>query len=157
MAKIRSMYDGTRVGTDDVDFDVKSEAGRSKVKAAFAGECDINTIMRRALKTGVLPVDGLDRKPMFGDFSDIGDFHSVQNRLIACQESFLTLGADIRERFNNDPAQLLAFLSDVKNKDEAIKLGLIEAPVPPKEAQGAEGTPIVPGAPAPATPSGGAA
>lgn len=156
MGAIRSMYDGSRNGSDDVVFDPKSEAGRSKVKAAFAGECDINVIMRRAIKSGVMPVDVLDREPVFGDFSDIGDFHAVQNRLIACQESFLTLPADVRERFDNDPAKLLAFVSDVANKDEAVKLGLIEAPAPLNEGQGAKGADnTAPAVPAP--PSGGAA
>lgn len=151
--KIRSLYDNERNGADDVLFDTKTEAGRSKVKAAFAGECDINTIMRRAIKTGVMPVDGLNREPVFGDFSDIGDFHAVQNRLIECQESFLTLGADIRDRFDNDPGKLIEFMNDEKNKEEAIKLGLIEAPKA-EGAAGASGAGTT-GSPVPVPPSGG--
>jgi len=40
-----------------------------------------------------------------------------------------SLPSKIRDRFGNDPSQLLSFLADSSNKDEAISLGLVSAPV----------------------------
>lgn len=93
----------------------------------FAEEVDINNIVSRALKTGLLgdPMSIGTRQAIFTDVASIGDYQSNLNKIIAAQNAFMELPADLRSRFNNDPANLLAFLSDVNNKDEAIKLGLI--------------------------------
>jgi len=40
----------------------------------------------------------------------------------------MRLPADLRARFDNDPAQLIQFLENSDNKDEAIKLGLVNKP-----------------------------
>ena len=34
----------------------------------------------------------------------------------------------VRKRYNNDPAELLEFVMDEKNREEAVFLGLIEKP-----------------------------
>lgn len=44
------------------------------------------------------------------------------------QQNFMLLPAEIRERFNNDPGRLIAFLEDDRNKNEAIKLGIVNKP-----------------------------
>jgi len=36
----------------------------------------------------------------------------------------MALPSDVRKRFSNDPAELIDFLADKKNDEEAIKLGL---------------------------------
>ena len=61
-----------------------------------------------------------------GDFSGIGDYHTALNRVIAAQDEFEALPAQIRARFNNDPAELIEFLEDDKNRPEAETLGLVE-------------------------------
>ena len=35
------------------------------------------------------------------------------------------MSAEIRDRFKNDPNAMIAFLDDVRNRDEAIKLGMV--------------------------------
>lgn len=92
-------------------------------KQSFAEECDINTIVRRFNLTGQLPTD-VDA-PTYADFSDIPDFQSAMNAVLAAQESFASMPADVRARFNNDPASFVDFCSDDANYDEAVKLGLI--------------------------------
>lgn len=64
------------------------------------------------------------REAAFGDFSEELDFHTAQNMVIAAQEAFMTIPAEIRSRFNNDPGQLMTWLNDKNNIDEAIRLGL---------------------------------
>jgi phage internal scaffolding protein len=91
----------------------------------FKDECDINNILRQFNITGLLPEAPLS--PRYGDFTGIGDYHSALNAVIAAQEQFDALPAQIRARFENDPENLINFLDDESNKDEAIKLGLIDA------------------------------
>lgn len=90
----------------------------------FKEECDINTILQKFNITGMLPQSTLS--PRYGDFTGIGDYHTALNRVIAAQDEFEALPAQIRARFNNDPAQLIEFLQDEANRPEAEKLGLVE-------------------------------
>jgi phage internal scaffolding protein len=90
----------------------------------FKEECDINTILQKFSVTGILPEAPLS--PRYGDFSGIGDYHTALNRVIAAQEEFEGLPAQIRARFDNDPAKLIEFLDDEANRPEAETLGLVE-------------------------------
>ena len=92
----------------------------------FKDECDINNILRQFNITGQLPDTPLS--PRYGDFSGIGDYHSALNAVIAAEVQFMALPANIRARFENDPAQLIDFLGDENNRSEAEKLGLLEVP-----------------------------
>jgi len=95
----------------------------------FKDECDINNILRQFNITGLLPESPLS--PRYGDFTGIGDYQSALNAVIAAEDGFMALPADIRSRFMNDPAMLIDFLADESNRAEAEKLGLVE----PKMAQ----------------------
>lgn len=112
-------------------------------------ESNINTIVRRFGLTGELPSDL--KMPQSGDFTGLPDFHSAMNMVRAAQEEFLKVPAELRARFNNDPARLMAFVEDEGNRDEARKLGLlrpVDPIVPPMRVE------VVPPA---GTPAGGAA
>ncbi len=90
----------------------------------FKDECDINNILRQFNITGLLPESPLS--PRYGDFTGISDYHTALNRVIAAQDEFDALPAQIRARFANDPAQLIEFLENSDNRSEAEELGLIE-------------------------------
>lgn len=90
----------------------------------YKEECDINTILQKFNISGLLPESPLS--PRYGDFTGIGDYHSALNRVIAAQDEFDGLPATIRSRFDNDPAKLIEFLEDEKNRPEAESLGLVE-------------------------------
>ena len=51
--------------------------------------------------------------------------------VMAADDAFMALPANIRERFNNDPAELVDFVSDDRNRSEAIDLGLVPPPAKP--------------------------
>jgi len=91
----------------------------------FKDEVDINNILRQFNITGLLPEQTLS--PKYGDFTGIGDYHSALNKVLAAEEEFLSLPAELRARFANDPANLIAFLDDENNRPEAINLGLVDA------------------------------
>ena len=92
----------------------------------FKDETDINNILRQFNVTGMLPEAPLS--PRYGDFTGIVDYHSALNAVIAAEDDFMTLPAQLRARFENDPAQLIDFLDDENNRSEAVKLGLLELP-----------------------------
>jgi phage internal scaffolding protein len=92
----------------------------------FKDETDINNILRQFNITGLLPENKLS--PRYGDFTGISDYQSALNAVIAAESEFDALPAQIRARFNNNPEELIQFLENDKNYDEAVKLGLVEKP-----------------------------
>lgn len=99
----------------------------------FRDECDINNIIERYEETGFLvdPLNPGTRQPVFGDFSVEFDYMAAQNIVADAQQRFEALPSALRKRFNNDPHELLLFLEDPKNMEEAVKLGLVNRPVDP--------------------------
>jgi phage internal scaffolding protein len=90
----------------------------------FKDECDINNILKQFNVTGLLPESPLS--PRYGDFTGIVDYQSALNAVIAAEDGFMALPANIRSRFENNPENLINFLNDESNRDEAIKLGLVD-------------------------------
>lgn len=97
-------------------------------------ETDINTIVRRFGVTGQLPQAGF-KTPLEGDFTEITDFASAVRTVENARDAFAKLPAAQRDRFRNDPGEMIAFIQDEKNREEAIKLGMI--PKPPEKTRDA--------------------
>lgn len=98
------------------------EEGRTQ--QAHKDDADINVIVRRFGLTGELPENF--RMPVSGDFTGVSDFQTAMQMVVAAQEAFMELPGEMRARFNNDPQQLMSFLEDGKNREEAEKLGLVQ-------------------------------
>jgi len=112
-------------------------------KQSFAEEADLNFMMARYGVEHVALLSAMGaRETFYGDFSDGLDYLEAHGKLLNAQEAFMSLSAPVRRRFGNDPAELLDFLMDPGNRDEAISLGLVN-PVPAAQE------PVV-GAPKPA-------
>ncbi|QXP08219.1 MAG: internal scaffolding protein [Arizlama microvirus] len=101
------------------------------VQQRFKTDVNINHIVEKAKVQGRLPENR--NKGFFGDFSSI-DFNAMQNTVAQAREGFNLLPSKLRARFGNDPTQLINFVNDDENYEEAIKLGLVpprpEAVVP---------------------------
>lgn len=119
---------------------VTDENGRIRVQTVnnektmtqqhFKDDVDINRIMKKLTKTGQL--DHTSRTPGFyADVSELGDYHDSLNKVVAANAAFMSLPADVRARFKNDPGSLVEFLKNPDNKEEAKKLGLLK---PSKDA-----------------------
>lgn len=100
--------------------------GDSVTKQSFKAECDINTILAKYRTTGVLPTL-IKENPRFGDFSDVPTYQEALNTVRLAQEQFDSLSSHVRERFANDPARFLEFVSDPLNSEELVKMGLATA------------------------------
>jgi phage internal scaffolding protein len=111
----------------------------------FKDECDINVLAERFGLTGVMPLN--PNTPSYGDFGEVFDFQTAMNSIVATKANFMQLTASVRKRFSNDPQELLVFMENPANRQEAISLGLIPPPpVPPHH-------PAPSAAPAASTPS----
>lgn len=78
-------------------------------------ETDINNIVAQYGVTGQLPEAPVNM-PTYGDFTGIGDYRQALDAVMAADDAFMKLPANVRERFNNDPAELVDFVSDFENR-----------------------------------------
>lgn len=92
-----------------------------------AADCDINLIIERSKRTGFLgdPFAVPSNPAQYGDFTNVGDYQTAMNHIVAAQNAFDSLPAKIRKEFDNDPAKLLEFVGKEENYDEAVRLGII--------------------------------
>lgn len=123
---------------------LRSESGSTKVVTinnepslaiqSQKDQSDINKIMDKYYKTGM--VTHLSRKQgQYADLTQIKDYQSSLQTVIDANASFMTLPSAVRKKFQNNPQELLQFLEDPNNKQEAIQLGLIQAPIPTEQKQ----------------------
>lgn len=108
---------------------VSNETGLSCPEESLAiqsaeEESNINTIVRRFGLTGEMP--NQVAMPHSGEFHNIPDFHTAMNLIRTTQEAFLTVPADVRARFGNDPQAFMHFVEDDANRDEARRMGLLK-------------------------------
>ena len=94
----------------------------SLTQQQFKEESDINTIVDRFMKSGVLPTP--TNMPQYVDYEGVFDFQSAMNAVRAADENFMRMDAKIRARFNNSPQEFLEFFANTENTEEAIRLGL---------------------------------
>lgn len=126
-----------------VDFSTSPSLTRQE----FKDEANVNNLLKRYAVSGAFydPLTiqkAASRKPLFGDFTHFQDFQACQNAIIEAREAFDALPVEVREKFNYEPAKLIEWLADDSNREEAIKLGLIEkaaSAATPEPAKG--GTP----------------
>lgn len=128
MVNIEERPDGTRRVSISFSNDVPDEVSRTRQE--HYKEADINRLVARYAKTGILgnPLDY--RQGQYGDFSSGEDFAEKMRKVSDAQRVFSELPSAIRTRFANDPKQMIDFLVDPANDAEAIKLGLKVAPPP---------------------------
>lgn len=139
MVTIRRAYDGSRVAVT-VDCE-----GFSRTKQSFKEECDINNIMKKFEKTGVVS-HVKQYGGSYGDISDAMDYKESVELVIKAQDMFMTLPAKLRSRFGNNPAEFLDFVSDPSKKAEMKDLGLLrEGYVEPPAATGGVVPPVAGG------------
>ena len=110
----------------------------------MAEQCDINAIMKRYEKTGLLEHVN-QYQGEYGDFTVMPDFHTAMNKIRIAEEMFMTLPAKVREKFENDAGAFVEFATNEDNLDEMRELGLApKAPPseqPPQQAEKAKQSP----------------
>lgn len=119
MTHIRSCYDGHEIA----EFQTEIE-GVSLTHQSMKGECDINHIMAKFEKTGILEHRNTF-EGQYGDFTNLPlSYHESMNAVLAAEEMFLTIPSRIRKRFGNDPGLFLEFVANPDNSKEIVEMGL---------------------------------
>lgn len=97
----------------------------SLVQRHFQDECDVNLIVDRYVKTGVFDHVN-ETPPSYGDVSEVPtDLMASYEAVFAAEQAFMNLPSGLRKSLDNDPARLGAWLQDEKNRDDAVKYGLL--------------------------------
>lgn len=141
--EIRKAYDRTRKTFKTV--------GESLTHQSMAPECDINRIMLKWQKTGVIEHRN-EFQGQYGDFSEVPTYQEAMDKVIRGQEVFMTLPSTVRKQFENDPGQFLEFATDPKNHDQMVEMGLAEPQVIEPETKPAKGKKSAPEASPEASP-----
>jgi len=105
----------------------------SKTQQQFRDETDINTIVERFGVSGKMPENV--NFPTEQDFTETFDFQTAMNKIIEAKQSFMTLPAKARARFDNDPQKFMTFIHDPENVQEAVKMGLALKREPDKKVE----------------------
>lgn len=98
--------------------------GPSRTRQEFAADADINTIMARYKKTGMLPQD--QRQPVYVDNWDAPDLMTAMNVLNMAQDAFLRLPAKVRKEFDHDPVEFVKFAENPENIGKLREWGLAD-------------------------------
>lgn len=107
--------------------------GESMTQQNFKEECDVNNILRRFERDGV--VEHLARyQGQYADVSTALGFREAMQVVCDAREAFESLPSGLRKRFGNSPEAFLAFVEDPANEDEMRRLGLLN-PVRDTSAQ----------------------
>lgn len=129
MTKFAHAYPATR---NRVSLECKK--GSSLTKQSMQDETDINKIVNRYQKTGLISFAN-QHAPQY-DFASSQDYKSSMDIIATANSMFEELPSGIRTRFKNDPAAFLDYVQEPSNLPEMRELGLAlpkpqEAELPP--------------------------
>lgn len=118
--KVRDEYQARKDSLSHPGLDCTGDPGLTD--QSQAAETDVNLIVARALRSGVLP--GSDIQKIYADVSNSLSYHEAKNLILNAENQFNSLNASVRAKFENDPAKFLDFVDDPKNAQELINMGL---------------------------------
>lgn len=132
------------------DFTVKNpkdpnDPSRSRTAQEYRDESDPAKIVKRLIESGGA-IDELllqKREAIYADVTGIGSYFEAKCKTARIENAFMTLDADVRAKFENDPQKMMEFLADPANKNEAIDLGLL--PDDSEKVEGKAGEAAAPG------------
>lgn len=120
MVKIKKVY-------DVIDAQVFVSDKPSETKQSMKSECDVNDLIKKypnMLDNGL----SMLQSGQFAGFDDLsllpGDLQDAMDLIEEANSRFMELPSRVRDRFDNNPEQLLEFLSKSENLEESYSLGL---------------------------------
>lgn len=111
-------YDMNEAGNEDAIHCKDPSLAQQHMK----DECDINVLVKRFVVTGEIPVMTLP--PLQGDFTSAPTYQEALNLMVEANRSFMQQPAEVRARFQNDPARFVDFCSREENRDDLRRMGL---------------------------------
>lgn len=101
----------------------------SLTQQEFKESCDINNILSKfSVQAQALGVDPSLLMPQdqgtYGDFSNLDDFQTAQNKIAFLSDQFSNLPSDVRRKFGDDLNTFISAISDPSRIDELGELGV---------------------------------
>lgn len=94
--------------------------GPGRTKQSFKDQTDVNKIIQRYQKTGVM--SHLEKHgAVYGEFGDY-DFHHHMQQLAKGKEIFEQLPSELRREFNQNPSEFFEFVNNPDNQERLDKL-----------------------------------
>lgn len=99
----------------------------SLTQQQFKDECEIESLLKAHNLGQVMGIlNNHERQPLYGDVSDIPDFHDSQNHVARATEYFQGLPSDVRARFNNSLAEFLSTLNNPDAREALTDMGVLK-------------------------------
>lgn len=112
----------------------KPQSTPRAAKQGFARETDVNVIVAQARRIGVIPQATVN-PPRYVDNQGLEGFHKALTLITRVQQAFDLLPAKIREACGNKPEGYVSLITDKNRREQAIGLGLVKPPPPPKKGE----------------------
>ncbi len=99
------------------------EGSVDRAKQSMRDECDVNMIMAKFTKTGLIShlADGI---PLFADVSEMGSYREAIENVRGVERYFAGLPAEVRSRFDNDTVQFMEYLETGSTVEDLEALGM---------------------------------
>ena len=116
--------------------------GESRTHTVFAQDCDLPAMVKRLAASNRLG-EALRQPPLqYGDFSNVTDYMSALLAVKDANAAFMSLPANVRREFDNNPAALLAAVHDPDQAERLRELGVLNPlPSPPPPEAADDGSP----------------
>lgn len=98
-------------------------SGESRTKQSFRDECDIENIVAKYVKTGLVS-HLAGGQPFYADVSEMADYRGAIEQVRSAEKFFAGLPAKVRAFFENDIATFVDWMADPANADQLEKLGV---------------------------------
>jgi len=118
------------------------EGGRHMTRESERASTDINGIMEKWVRTGIVPQRG--ETPSYGDFSSQMDFHTALTRVRQAEDEFMNLPPHIRKFCANDPGRFLDLVMDADGRAQLEQLGMVSDFAPKTAPEPSEPPPAEP-------------
>jgi hypothetical protein len=105
----------------------------SMTKESLAKDLDVNNIVRRHAKTGVLP-NAHAFEGIYGEFDSI-DLREAEEKVMKANELFMEVPSAIRAEFNNDAGAFIDYATDPANLEQMRQWKLAPLPEPDPEPE----------------------
>ena len=126
---------------DERPWPVVKKGKKCVVQTHSKSECDINLIISKFQKDGILPSSVRSEPGRYIDLTMFPDFNAASRAIAGVKSAFANLPPDVRERFNNAQDKFVEFVQDPRNARELVTMGLAV----PRKATGAKSPVAAPG------------
>lgn len=100
-------------------------SGNSKMQQHLVAETDINRIISKYNKTGIITHIARAKK-VYGDFTELKDVAEAMDTTTKAQAVFESLPAELRNKFGNSIPGFFEYIHDPNNREQCEQWGIFE-------------------------------